>query len=51
METKVKICGITKPSEALMLNRYQADYAGFVMFCEESKRNIACRMHGRCCAI
>lgn len=39
METKVKICGITKPSEALMLNRYQADYAGFVMFCEESKRN------------
>lgn len=39
MKTKVKICGLTKPSEAQMLNKYGADYAGFVMFCEKSKRN------------
>jgi phosphoribosylanthranilate isomerase len=39
MDTKVKICGLTKPAEAQMLNRYGADYAGFVMFCEKSKRN------------
>ena len=39
METKVKICGLTKPEEARMLNRYGADYAGFVMFYEKSRRN------------
>ena len=39
MKTKVKICGLTKPSEAQMLNKYGADYAGFVMFYEKSKRN------------
>lgn len=39
MRTKVKICGLTKPSEAQMLNKYGADYAGFVMFCEKSRRN------------
>ena len=39
MKAKVKICGLTKPSEAQMLNKYGADYAGFVMFYEKSKRN------------
>lgn len=39
MGTKVKICGLTKPSEAQMLNKYGADYAGFVMFYEKSRRN------------
>lgn len=39
MKTKIKICGLTKPSEAQMLNKYKADYAGFVMFYEKSKRN------------
>lgn len=39
MKTKVKICGLTKPSEAQMLNKYGADYAGFVMFYEKSRRN------------
>lgn len=39
MRTKVKICGLTKSSEAVMLNKYGADYAGFVMFYEKSKRN------------
>lgn len=39
MKTKVKICGLTKPTEAQMLNKYGADYAGFVMFYEKSRRN------------
>jgi len=36
---KIKICGITKPSEAEYLNKNNVDYAGFVFF-EKSKRNI-----------
>lgn len=36
---KIKICGITKPSEAEYLNKADVDYAGFVFF-EKSKRNI-----------
>lgn len=38
MAVKSKICGITKISEARMLNHCKADYAGFVMFYEKSKR-------------
>lgn len=39
MEVKVKICGITSPREAEILNASGADYAGFVMFYEKSRRN------------
>ena len=35
----IKICGITKPKEALYLNEAKVDYAGFVFY-EKSKRNI-----------
>ena len=37
--TKIKICGITKASEAAYLNEAKVDYAGFVFY-EKSKRNI-----------
>ncbi len=37
--TKIKICGLTNPAEARMLNQYGVDYAGFVLFCEKSRRN------------
>lgn len=39
MAVKIKICGITSGEEACMLNAYGADYAGFVMFYEKSRRN------------
>lgn len=38
--TAVKICGLTSVEEAGILNQYGADYAGMVLFCERSKRNI-----------
>lgn len=37
--TKIKICGITKKEEALILNDVKVDYAGFVFY-PKSKRNI-----------
>lgn len=36
---EVKICGLTKPEEALYLNEVKADYAGFVFY-PKSKRNL-----------
>jgi phosphoribosylanthranilate isomerase len=38
--TKIKICGLTKPTEAQWLNQVQADFAGMVLYCPKSKRNI-----------
>lgn len=38
--TKVKICGLTKVSEAELLNQFGADYAGIVLFYPKSRRNI-----------
>lgn len=38
--TKIKICGLTDPKEALYLNKHQVDYAGFVLFFPKSKRNL-----------
>ncbi len=38
--TKIKICGLTKPDEATYLNEEKVDYAGMVLFFEKSKRNI-----------
>lgn len=37
---KIKICGLTKPEEAIYLNRNNVDYAGMVLFFEKSRRNI-----------
>ncbi len=39
-ETKIKICGIRTVSDALLLNKYEIDYAGFVVFYEKSKRYV-----------
>lgn len=36
---KIKICGLTETREAAYLNRYQADFAGFILFYPKSKRN------------
>lgn len=41
MKIKIKICGLTKPSEAKYLNRNAVDYAGFVLFFPKSRRNIS----------
>lgn len=38
--TKIKICGLTRPEEAIYLNEEKVDYAGMVLFFEKSKRNI-----------
>lgn len=38
---KVKICGLTRPSEAEYLNENHVDYAGMVLFCPKSRRNIS----------
>ena len=38
--TKIKICGLTDPKEAVYLNKHQVDYAGFVLFFPKSKRNL-----------
>lgn len=40
VQVKVKICGLTQPSEAELLNRYGADYAGVVLFYPKSRRNM-----------
>ncbi len=39
MNTKVKICGLTKIDEVKLLADNQVEYAGIVMFYEKSKRN------------
>ena len=38
---KIKICGLTSPSEAEYLNRNHVDFAGMVLFFPKSKRNIS----------
>lgn len=40
MIPELKICGLTRPEEAQMLNRAGADYAGFVFF-PKSRRNVS----------
>ena len=37
--TEIKICGLTRVEDIIAVNRYGADYAGFV-FCKKSKRYI-----------
>ena len=37
---KIKICGLTSPTEAEYLNRNHVDFAGMVLFFPKSKRNI-----------
>ena len=36
---KIKICGLTRPDEAQIINDYEVDYAGFVFY-GPSKRNV-----------
>lgn len=36
---KIKICGLTDKTEAAYLNRFGADFAGFVLFYPKSRRN------------
>ena len=38
--TKIKICGLTRPEEAYFLNEYKVDFSGFVFY-EKSKRNVS----------
>lgn len=38
--TKVKICGLKNPADIKIVNTLSPDFAGFVMFFEESHRNI-----------
>ena len=38
--TKIKVCGITHPSEIAWLNELQVDYAGFVFY-EKSRRALS----------
>lgn len=38
---KIKICGITKPEEALYLTENSVDFAGVVMFYDKSKRSVS----------
>lgn len=42
-QPKIKICGLTTPTDAAIVNAYEADYAGFVLFYEKSKRYIPTR--------
>ena len=39
--TKIKICGLTSPAEARLLNENHVDFAGMVLFFPKSKRNIS----------
>jgi phosphoribosylanthranilate isomerase len=38
--TKIKICGLTSVKEAQWLNQVKVDFAGMVLYCPKSKRNI-----------
>lgn len=40
MTTEIKICGLTKPEEAVLINEAKANYAGFVFY-SQSKRNVS----------
>lgn len=40
MSTKIKICGLTDPSEAAYVREVNADYAGMVLFFPSSRRCI-----------
>ena len=41
MDSKIKICGLTRPEEADYLNEIHADFAGMVVFFPKSRRNIS----------
>ena len=41
MRTRIKICGLTDPSEAALLKEIGADYAGMVLFFEKSRRCVS----------
>ena len=37
---KIKICGLSRPADIEAVNRYQPDYAGFILNFPKSFRNI-----------
>jgi phosphoribosylanthranilate isomerase len=39
-KTQIKVCGLTKESEADILAKMNVEYAGLVMFVPKSKRNV-----------
>ncbi len=40
MKPQIKICGLTAPEDAVILNEANVEFAGFVVFYEKSKRNL-----------
>ena len=40
MDPEIKICGLTSPEDARILNEYKVDYAGLVLFYSKSRRNV-----------
>lgn len=40
MTPKIKICGITNLKDIEIVNKYNVDFAGFVLFFPKSKRNL-----------
>lgn len=40
--TAVKICGLKSDADIRAVNRYKPEYAGMVMFCPKSPRNVSC---------
>lgn len=38
--TQIKICGLTCREDALLVNEFKTDYAGFVLYYPKSRRNI-----------
>ena len=47
MHTLIKICGLTEPAEAAIVNENDVDLAGNVLFFEKSRRNIDIRQARR----
>lgn len=39
--TKIKICGLTSVKETIYLKQNQVEFAGVVVFCPKSKRNVS----------
>lgn len=39
---KIKICGLFRPEDALMVNEFPPDYAGFILHFPRSRRHVTC---------
>lgn len=40
LDTKIKICGLTCEDDVSLVNKYDVDFVGFVLFFPKSKRNL-----------